>query len=147
MIIKSRLLNLFLFLTLVEVINGQSAVRYTLCRDQVETVIPGSSGIIQYLQGVSSTPINCTLGLRGFRNRSYVSLPGLVMTYSNNNCETEKSIININNSLYCVRKGGSDVKVFIQLIKGELVVQLKSDNAVNISFQYYSNGEYEILVV
>ena len=146
MIFKSRLLNLFIFSMLAEVINGQSAVRYTLCRDQVVTVIPGSSGIIQYLQGVSSTPINCTLVLRGFRNRSYVSLPGLVMTYSHNNCGSEL-IININNSSYCVGKGGSDDKVFIQLIKGELVVQLKSDNAVNISFPYYNNGEYKILVV
>ena len=146
MITKSRLLNLFLFLMLAEVINGQSAVRYTLCRDQVVTVIPGSSGIIQYLQGVTSTPMNCTLVLRGFRNGSYVSLPGLIMMGLNNNCGSE-FIININNSLYCVRKGGYDDKVFIHLIKEELVVQLKSDNAVNISFQYYSNGEYEILVV
>ena len=122
-------------------INGQSAVRYTLCRDQVVKVIPGSSGIIQYLQGASSTPISCDLVLRGFRNGSYITLPGLVKKDATDNCVTKKSTININNSPYCVGKSGSHVNVFIQLITGELVVKLKSDNAVNISFPFYSNGE------
>ena len=122
-------------------INGQSAVRYTLCKDRVVTVIPVSSGIIQYLQRASSTPINCTLVLRGFRNRSYVSLPELGMIDNNNKCGPEKTV-NINNSSYCAMEGYSRSPVIIKLMKKELVVQLKSDNAVDFSFQFYSNGEY-----
>ena len=137
MIINSRLLNLFLFLTLVKVINGQSAVRYTLCRDQVVTVIPGSSGIIQYLQRVSSTPINCTLVLRGFRNGSYVNLPGLQKN-SEKICQ-KSTEISINGLSYCVKETGSNVME--HLMKGELVVQLTSDrNSVDFNFEYYNNG-------
>ena len=134
-----RNFNLFVLLSaLAEVTSGQSAVRYTLCRDQVVTVIPGSSGIIQYLQEVSSTPINCTLVLRGFRNGSYVSLPGLYQKNPEESCQ-KLTEISINGLSYCVKETGSNVME--HLMKGELVVQLTSDrNSVDFNFEYYNNG-------
>ena len=121
-------------------INGQSPVRYTLCRDQIVTVIPGSSGIIQYLQRASSTPINCNLVLKGFRNGSYVSLPGLRVKGPEESCPSFTEI-SINSTSYCVKETTSGSKVIVSLMKGELVVLLKSgQDSVNFSFEYYSNG-------
>ena len=129
-----------LLLTLVEVATGQSAVLHTLCRDQVVTVAPGSSGIIQHLQRVSSSSINCSLVLRGFTSGSYVSLPGLDWRDPEDGCQQSPEI-SIKNSPYCVRGDSSNNRVIKQLVNGELVVQLKSDNVANFTFEYYSNGE------
>ena len=127
-------------LSLIEVVNGQSAVYHTLCRDQVVTVTPGSSGIIQHLQRVSSSPINCTLALRGFSSGSYVSLPGVDRRDPEDGCQQSPEI-SINNSPYCVRGDSSMNNIIIQLVNEELVVQLKLDNATSFTLEYYNNGE------
>ena len=132
------MLIIFLVVSLVEVITGQSAARYTLCRDKVVTVSPGSSGVIQHLQKNSSYSTSCVLALRGFREGSNVSLLNLDVKRSYRNCLLD---VSINNSSYCVNKNRSYNNVIIQLRSEELVVHLKSHSVANFTFQFYNSGE------
>ena len=130
----------FAFILLMVATNGQSPIRHTLCRDQVATVTPGSSGIIQHLQRVSSSPINCTLVLRGFTSGSYASLHGVDVQDAEFGC-FQSSEISINNSPYCVREDKSSNNIIMQLVNEKLVLQLKLDIFTNFTFKYFNNGE------
>ena len=134
---SNSMLIIFMVVSLVEVINGQSAARYTLCRDKVVTVSPGSSGVIQHLQKNSSYPTNCVLVLKGFREGSNVSLLNLDVKRSYRNCLLD---VSVNNSSYCVNEDGSYNNVIINLKSEELVVHLKSNSVANFTLQFYNSG-------
>ena len=123
-------------------IYGQSIKPHILCENDEVAVASGTSGMIRYRRGESSSP--CTLELSGFNSVSHVSIPGIDLTTTE--CQPNIPKLKINNNLYCVTLEESTNLAIIATTSGRLEITLQSAPG-SFALHYYSNGEYFIYLL
>ena len=123
-------------------IYGQSIKPYQFCKDDKVSVASGSSGMLQFIEGVSTVP--CNLELSGFDSTGHVSIPGIDLATTE--CQSNIPKLTINDNSYCVTLKDSTNLVFIPTTSGRLEITL-DEATVGFSINYYSNGESFIFLL
>ena len=130
-----------LLLTIIQQTHQQGLkLAHILCNDGVVTIDPIWSGRIQHKSRQSSNPGDCTLTLKGLREGSNVSVPGVDVITDSTRCLKPK--VTINNIIYCVKGTNSTNQVFIKINDGKLVVYLSADFEKDFIFSYFTNGKF-----
>ena len=129
-----------LLLTIVQQTHQQDPKPHILCNNDVVTIDPIWSGRIQHKFKQRLGPGNCTLTLKGLRNGSYVSIPGIEVFQSYGSCFELN--LHINNIWYCLRGAKSTNPAFIKIEDGKLVFSLLADNKKDYIFSYFTNGKF-----
>ena len=125
-------------------IYGQSIKPYQFCKDAKVSVASGSSGMLQFIEGVSTAPVLCNLELSGFDSTGHVSIPGIDLATTE--CQSNIPKLRINNNSYCVTLKDSTNLVFIPTTSGRLEITLDT-SPVDFAIHYYSNGESFIFLL